>query len=270
MFGISRIADLPTEAQTQQEPWDRIVSEIWRAALKCLDIHACRTMIEIGPGTSAKVANAFACLDYRGHICILDASSNAISVMREKYQQACPGAVIQTIEGRLNKTFHLLPENLDIVIMSHIIDDMMLWEAALHFPGKQNAFEWHGGSSYQMAPTLSFHDLWQHVEMNPSLLAKVKQEVFLTLSRLIKKISAKKILMSQYPSATLQENGLDAVNKHASDIFQELKKEISQLQGSHFNQQLQKSFDGMENYHHHHIGNHILNAEHWIIFEALV
>ncbi len=266
MFGRSNFKELPLAARTQQGPWDELVAEIWRSVLSVYKFSPGQVAIEVGPGTSCKVCWAMGKLKFLGTVYIVDAAENAIEVMQARYQRACPGSDVRTVHDTVKDSLSRLPRRPDFLFMSHVVDDMMLLEAAKKIPQGMDAFEWHSGKAYKIAPTRSYHDTWKMIEKNLPALEQAKAEVLQSLIDFITYVNPKYMVISQYPSATLQENGLDIINKHSNDIFRKLM--ASRLPGKRMNVDLQPILDQNENYGHHHTGNNLLDARHWFLYEG--
>lgn len=266
MFGRSNFTELPEAARTQQGPWDELVAGIWHSVLLSLPVKPGQVAIEVDPGTSCKIAYAFARLKFQGTVYVVDAAENAIEVMGVKYAQACPGSKIICVHETVKDSLGQLPERPDFLFMSHVIDDMMMLEAARKIPDGMNAFEWHSGKTYKLAPTRSYHDTWKLIEKSPAALEAAKAETLRTLVHFIRALRPKFMVVSQYPSATLQENGLDIINQHSRDVFQALM--AADLGGRRMDIDLQEVLDQNENYNHHHTGNNILDARNWYLYES--
>jgi hypothetical protein len=266
MFGRSNFKELPLAARTQQGPWDELVAGIWQSVLTPFAFKPGQVAIEIGPGTSCKVAWALGRLKFNGTIYVVDPAENAIEVMGQRYAEACPGSKVICLHETVKDCADKLPTRPDFLFMSHVIDDMMMLEAARRVPEGMNAFEWHAGKTYKLAPTRSYHDTWALISKNIPALDEAKKFVLDTLISSIRKINPKIMIISQYPSATLEENGLDVINKHSHDIFEKLM--TSDLPGKKAAIDLQKTLDQNENYGHHHTGNNILDARNWFIYES--
>jgi hypothetical protein len=266
MFGRSNFKELPAPAKTQQGPWDELVAEIWRSVLSPFKFQPGQVAIEVGPGTSCKVCWALGKMKFNGTVYIVDPAENAIEVMQSRYQKACPGSDIRTVHETVKDSLSKLPQRPDFLFMSHVVDDMMLLEAVSKIPDGMDAFEWHSGKTYKIAPTRSYHDTWKLIEKNLPALEAAKKDVLQSLIEFITWLKPKHMIISQYPSATLQENGLDIINKHSNDIFDALMK--ARLPGKRMNIDLQKILDQNENYGHHHTGNNLLDARHWFLYEG--
>jgi hypothetical protein len=266
MFGRSNFKELPLAARTQQAPWDELVAEIWRSVLTPFTFKPGQVAIEVGPGTSCKVCWALQKVKFNGTVYIVDPAENAIEVMQARYQKACPGSDIRTVHETVKDSRSHLPRQPDFLFMSHVVDDMMLLEAVKKIPQGMDAFEWHSGKAYKIAPTRSYHDTWKLIEKNLPALEAAKAEVLQALVDFITWVNPRHMVISQYPSATLEENGLDIINKHSNDIFQKLM--ASNLPGRRMNVDLQRILDQNENYGHHHTGNNLLNAKNWFLYEA--
>jgi len=265
MYGITTDEDIPAACRTEQTAWDDLIAGIWRSVLEPFCLPQAQTAVEIGPGLSCKIAMAFSKLKFHGKIYVVDASKNAAVTMERKYREYCPDAEVISLHKGLRELLPELPVQPDLLLLSHAIDDMLMYEATRQSPQANRIFDWCAHNAYELAPTKLYHEVWRQIEQNPVELQKTKEQVLALLLDLVKTVRPQVMVLSQYPSATLTENGLGNMNDHTHDVFLELNKRLS----SHLwpTAKIQSLLDKNKNYNHDHIGNNILNASHWLIYE---
>jgi hypothetical protein len=266
--GIATAEQIPPAARTEQAAWDEVISGIWRSVLAPFCNPNSQTAIEVGPGTSAKVALALGALEFRGRVFLVDPAANALEVTGEKYRACCPDAEITCLQATLEEALEHLPQRPDFLLLSHVIDDLMLHDAARALPANLNPFEWCAGRAYRLKPTQDFHAGVSAIEQDRAALDASKTRTLALLGRMMAALRPKLLAVSQYPSATLTENGLDSMNVHTDEVFQAFARNLRQGPGRLWKTpEIQLLLDRNTHYNHEHIGNNILNAANWLIYE---
>ena len=263
MYGAHSGINVPTACLTRQDAWDDLIADIWAALLGTMPgFSDMRVVAELGPGASTKVMRGLGKAGYSGKLFLVD---EALEI--ETGLMAC--ARNYAFETRfIRAPFHEAPARIrqpvDLVILSHVLDDWMMrqiMKGETH-SFQENVFDWQKGGSYAPAPTKDFFAAWQAVRTDEQGLARAKAEVFEECLALLQALRPRLFVISQYPSATLYESGLAEINAHTQDIFSALKQRLApQLVPQ---AELQALFNRQENYGHHHIGTHILDAENWL------
>ena len=266
MFGQASNEEIPLACRTEQPAWDDLISDIWKAAFEALMPFALTgTIIEVGPGVSTKVLRALSKIRFSGNVVVVDASPQAIGFLAQGDTLQAPPYRVELQKGTLDECLAQIPVGADIFIMSHVIDDMVMFEALKYATPaiRDSVFGWQANGTYALVPTQVYTQAWQAVEQDKSLLERAKQDVLAGLMHALKTLKPKAIMFSQYPSATLYDNGMASLNDHAHEIFEA-------LQASAFvrpvpQKIVQQHFNTVKNYNHYHIGNHILNAAYWLL-----
>lgn len=268
MYGINTGDEIPPACRTEQKAWDEYVAAIWVALLKYSGFSANATVVEIGPGVSAKIGAALGSLDFKGTLYAVDSSAVSLRALKEKYTHYLPRADVRYIEGDFEAVMADLPKAPDYVLASHVLDDMIIAECAKKemYSEKEKIFSWSSTSSYAPATTGAFEAYWKHVSGNAPLLAEARHATYTMWVKALQVIQPKQMIMSQYPSATLAENGLDDINRHTDKLFRELHNHWS-LQCRPM-WKIHMVLDKLNNYNHFHTGAHLLNAHYWMMYQA--
>lgn len=256
MFGSAALDHMPDAFLTDPAAWDGFVGQVWHAVLTPLALKRHATVIEIAPGSAAKIGHALAAQDFAGNLHIVEASTSALELLADHYRSLLPEATLHLHAAALADCLVDLPHHADAVLGNHIIDDMLLHAAA---PAESATFNWATHYSDAIAPETrqAFHHLQQQGGESARLIADVSSE----LAQMIAVVRPRHVVLSQYPSSTLQDNGLDALNTCASKVLEQLK---SQLAVSYIIHDCTVALNTLPHYHNAHIGLNVLNPQHWL------
>jgi hypothetical protein len=260
MFGTDTQEKMPDAFLTDHTAWDEFMGHIWHGILSSLDFKKESCVIDIAPGSSIKLGAALAQSGYCGNLYVVDASAEALDALKKKYAVLLPHAQIHWLCGPLKEQVVNLPQQPDYILANHIIDDMIL--AACGTPHEhQKNFSW--ASAYEHAPVPAFEKSWRRILADPALLSSSQKIVEEELTGVIRSLNPRCVILNQYPSSTLYDHGLGAVNDHAFSVFMALQKAFGE--GLADPQPLQAILDTVLNYGNLHIGEHILNAKYWML-----
>ena len=247
-----------------QSQWEEKISNIWLSILKYKKLSNNSVVVEIGPGISAKIGIALSKLSFSGTLYVIDKCQHSLFLIEKKYRKILPNANLCFINQDI---FHLkneIVEKVDFLLASHVIDDMVIDYSIQQKNPEQrkNILQWCLKKSYSRKISNDFLNHWY--SLNSQDLNHIQNYVMLSILDLFKIINPNQIILSQYPSATLAENGLNDINKITSLIVDDLKRT---LQSCLINDQIaQDLLKNIDNYNNHHIRDNILNAENWILY----
>ena len=83
-------------------------------------------VVELAPGFKYKIAYALERMNFKGILYIIDANSNVIEYVVNKYKQILPNAKIVGICKDFSDAIEDLPEKIDLFLANHVIDDMLI------------------------------------------------------------------------------------------------------------------------------------------------
>lgn len=260
LFGISGDEPMPQAFLTDHDIWDYFVGDVWASILMSQDADPGGVAIELAPGNSGKIGVALARLNFHGVLYVIDASAAALDALAPKYRALLPDADLRFICSTIHDC--QLPENADMLLGNHIIDDMML-SAVENIRGMRPSSEW--AASYTHAPSRDVRDSWAELSSQDELTSKVKETVSADVMNAITASSAKLTVLTQYPSATLLDHGMQDLNEQAFNVLDGLKSiyHLHALDAS-----VQPVLNKTKNYGNAHIGRHLLNAAYWMVRKA--
>ena len=254
MFGLDTHENIPQSFLTDHDVWDRYIGDIWHSLLQYMDFNASGTVIEIAPGASIKIGAALARAGFQGHLYVVDTSADVIAALKPRYESLLPNAQITWVCKSLHDSQDDLPQYADFLLASNMIDDMMIYHAA-----KENALSW--ASSYTHVPAQELQKAWRILAADDAKLSATKIDVRENIVDTIKKLGAKRVILNQYPSSTLYDHGMGALNDHAYDVLSQIKARRLAIDDT----AVQKILNTHKHYNNQHIGTHVLNAAYWML-----
>lgn len=249
MFGKTTFTSVPESiVNSQNDGMVYYMADLWHGCFKLFELQSQDTVIEVAPGTSAKIGQALKKCNFEGVLYIVDPFIIAMEEIVEKYQQLLPGATIHPLICTITDALKHLPKKPDFLVANHPIDDMLL--STLSENITKELFDFSSKTHQEI-----FHVL-KSAPSNPI------SSVFSTWKKVIDCLEPKTAIISQYPSLTLKQNGVDLLNEYASVVINRLKSHYSPL---HLDLDiLQALLNNFENYNDIHIGTELLNAKNWM------
>lgn len=252
MFGTAIHDHMPDSFLTDPAVWDGFVGQVWQAVLAPLALPAAASIIEVAPGSSPKIGHALAAIGFCGNLHIVEASTPALDIVAAHYRRLLPHATLHMHAAALSDCLHDLPRHADALLGNHIIDDMLLNASTT----ASNTFDWATQYSDVIAPETR-SAFAQLQDQHTQAVAQVSRD----MTNAIATLSPRHVVLSQYPSSTLHDNGLGALNDCASAVLAQLK---AQLAASHPMNDCGPALAQLPHYHNAHIGLNVLNPAHWL------
>ncbi len=252
MFGTTDIDHMPESFLTDPAVWDAFVGQVWQAVLAPLHLPTYGCVIEIAPGSAAKIGHALAAQHFSGELHIVEAAPAALEKLLRHYRQLIPMAKLYPYAATLAECSGDLPRHADAVLASHIIDDMLVNACAV----SDDTFAWAQNYSDAITPQTraAFENLQQH---SAQAVSDVSQE----LAQTIAVLTPRHVVFSQYPSVTLHDNGLDALNNYALRVLENIH---TALATDYTTDECGTGLGSLPHYHNRHIGLNVLNPQYWL------
>lgn len=255
MFGIATDESIPPEYLTDHTAWDRYIGSLWHDLLQEIGFDPAGTVVEIAPGASIKIAAALERSKFHGKLFVVDASPSVIDALRPRYAELLPAADIHWIAKPVAEAMDALPDNIDALLASHVIDDMLLFD-----DGGAETTNW--AASYTHAPDGITRQSWEKLSGCPEKLVRAQKNTAKTLQDLLRQISPKQAIFSQYPSSTLKDNGLGGLNDAAIKVLDGIAGHDTPRM------RIQEILSRNKHYNNRHMGEHVLNARYWRVMTA--
>jgi ubiquinone/menaquinone biosynthesis C-methylase UbiE len=144
----------------------------------------------------------------------------------------------------------------DYFLGNHILDDMLLGEAE-KMEAQNSVADW--ATTYTHRPSDAVQEVWRSVLKRPALRERHQQTVAAEMTAVIEKLSPACVLLSQYPSSTLADHGMNSLNDTAFSVLETLKEKFKTdlAEPAH----VQTILGANRHFGNAHIGNDVLNAK---------
>ncbi|MBI1216304.1 MAG: hypothetical protein GC185_10885 [Alphaproteobacteria bacterium] len=261
MFGIDTQEEIPRAYLEDHAAWDDYIGHLWYSLLRFYEFSPSRSVIEIGPGASAKIGRALARVDYEGRLYVIDSSQKVIDALKPRYAELLPKARIEWICRPLHACHDAIPQGADFMLSNHIIDDMILSGAQADAPEGERVQDW--AAAYTHVPAEKVRECWTLLAKDPARLAAAKRAAGDGILGAIAALAPRHVVFSQYPSSTLYDNGMAGLNESALAVFERLRAAFKTTLAD--NAAVQAILNANKNYGNEHIGEHVLNAKYWML-----
>lgn len=253
MFGTDSHTQMPESFRSDPSAWDGFVGQVWQAVLAPLDLPRKGVLIEVAPGSAAKIGHGLAALGFAGDLHLVEPEAAALDILCEKYKALLPQARLHRHALPLQEALADLPLRPAAILGSHIIDDLLL--AAVPQAG---TFAWAEGYSDDISAPV--RAAWALLQDNADLRQDAREQAAAAIASALLYLDPEHAVFSQYPSATLQDGGLQGLNEAAADLLQGLPARLSGYTCT----QPATALATLPHYHNPHIGLHVLNPEYWL------
>ncbi len=255
MFGSAAFDQMPDSFRTDPAVWDGFIGRVWQGVLAPLALPRDATLVEIGPGSSAKIGHALALNDFCGTLYIVEAHRGALDLLTGKYATLLPDARLIPVNASFDEASTVLPRHADALIGNHVLDDFLLHAAAR----SDRTFDW--AMRYSDVVAAETETAWAQlcaVQGRADALAATLAD---NLSGLIARLAPRHLVLSQYPSSTLAEHGMDALNTCARDVFDAVSRSLESCSIAH---DCAVALAQIPHYNNPHIGLNVLNPRYWM------
>ena len=261
MFGTDTIENLPDRFFHSHKAWDAYMAGPWRGLFELLKIDKQGTIVEIAPGNSVKIASALAEAGFEGNLYLVEPVEEILAEVSALCREILPRAQIHPLCNILSEAQHHLPHQPSFIVANHPLDDMILATAQPKTRLKE-LFGWTAIAQEQTIP-LSFES-WENLAADPDRLVHVREQILQEWNDLLKTLQPEHCIISQYPSVTLENNGMAGLNQEAAAILKALRSDYAKKRISDI--AIQAVLNRFPNYNDSHIGQNVLNAINWLLF----
>lgn len=250
LYGYDAGKDMPAEFLTSHAAWDDFISGIWSAVLSDTKFDENISVLEIGPGVSTKIGGALAKIGFCGELYVVDPLEGVLEVLKSKYKALLPNAKVTYISKPLSDAYADLPSDVDLILGSHVLDDIMVYH------GAASALDW--AKEYTHQPSADLKTSWQSILEDTDKLSLIKKSVIEDILDMYERLKPEAMILNQYPSATLNDHDMESLNLHAFDILRKLAERLA-------GEDIQNVLNTFPHYKNKHIGAHVLNAKYWLL-----
>lgn len=238
------------------EEWEWYIAQLFfNIAQNCK--LAPKVVVEVAPGYRHKIAIMLSQLNFSGELFVVDNNKNVLEFVEYKYKQLLPKAKITCLHQSFEKAIELLPQNIDVFVANHIVDDMLLEEyisKTKYNTMLDKAF---------LAD--SFAKLWESFSKNQNQIKMCTDFVVDSFEKLVNKKQIDFAIISQYKSNLFLKDKSLPMEKITQACFDKIKK-LFDCDDEKINQMLKVyPFGEDERYLGKELLDNTQNAKNWIV-----
>jgi hypothetical protein len=237
--------------------FEKYVGKIFYRIIRKHKISDINTVIEFAPGFRFKVAYALKKLKFKGTLYVIDTNEKVLDFVKNKYQEILPNANIICLDKNLIDSIDLLPNNVDLFLSNHCIDDVLISKCLKEEEAK-SVFNNEEGAKQLLINT------WNRINDTQELI-EYKKSIRDEFKMFFENIKFRFIVLSHYKSI-YYSNQNNYIEESTRDIFLSLKEKIYTDntiidKAMNFNQK--EFFIPLESIEHN-LKNNIQNSNNWI------
>ena len=203
-----------------QAPWDERVGGLWARRFDWIGLPAGATVVEVGPGFSAKVGYGLAAVGFRGTLVLVEPVGAARAWAVREHRRLLPHVVVQARRQPVPEVDGL--GAVDVIVGNHVLDDMLLRR---HLPV---------GDSHRLFSAMrpgrrcspSFVQAWRSLLGSGELPAVVRQVVD-DLVSYVTALAPGHVVLNEYPSWQHTRSHLAPIHEIAKETLHQLSRALA-------------------------------------------
>lgn len=238
------------------DEWEWYIGTIFTRLIENTHKSNIRNVVEIAPGFRYKIAYGLKDINFQGNLYVIDTNSEVLEYVKEKYKEIIPNAKIVCINKSFEDAFNDIPEQIDLLLSNHCIDDMIIAEFMQNYYNKNLSNE-------------NFKDMlteaWIELGKDIAKIEEINNKVFSTFEEffLCKQIGM--VIMSQYKSNLYFKDKFKEMDEITESCFNKIKQLIK-MDDEYINQILDfYPFGDDERYRGKELLDNTQNAKNWIV-----
>lgn len=207
-------------------------------------------------GFRYKIAYALKEINFRGNLYVIDTNTEVLEYVKEKYKMIIPEAKIICINKNFEDAFNDVPNEFDLLLSNHCIDDMIISEFMQNYYNKNM-------NNDKFKDILT--EAWIELGNDARKINEISNKVFSSFQKffLDKKIGT--IIMSQYKSNLYFKDEFKEMDEITESCFNRIKQLIS-MDNEYVNKILEfYPFGDDERYRGKYLLDNTQNAKNWIV-----
>lgn len=243
------------EDNIADDEWEWYIGQIFSRLIENICEPNIKNVVEIAPGFRYKIAYALKNVDFNGMVYIIDTSKDVLDYVFEKYKSILPNSEIICINKKFEDSFDDIPNQFDLLLSNHCIDDMIISEFM------QNYYD----SKLQKENFKDFiTEAWIELGKDKTKIDKISDNVFNTFKQFLSRKQITNIIMSQYKSNLYFKEQFKEMDEITENCFNRIKSLIK-MDDTYINNILDFfPFRDDERYRGKYLLDNTQNAKNWI------
>lgn len=205
-----------------RQRWDRLGARAWASMAAGCELDRTGVAVEVGPGFSTKVGLWLQRRGFEGTLFLVEPNRTARIWSVARYRELLPRAAVIAVDRPLADAPSVLPARLDVVLMNHVIDDLIL-SARLPAGRHETLF----GSMRSGACADEVRSAWRMLVADRGGLAAASESAIEDIRAFCARVQPRLVVISQYRSWFHAHYGLDQVDRATAPLLAPLRVRLS-------------------------------------------
>lgn len=197
------------------DEWEWYIGQIFSRLIQNTKKASITTVVEIAPGFRYKIAYALKNIDFNGTIYIVDTNAEVLKYVNKKYRELLPNAKIVCINKDFENSFDDIPDEFDLLLSNHCIDDMIISEYMQNYYNKNL-----GNANFKNMLTQA----WIALGKNPIMINKISDKVYSIFKTFFHEKKIQSIIISQYKSNLYFKDKFTEMDEITEKCFYRIKE----------------------------------------------
>lgn len=197
------------------DEWEWYIGQLFSKIIKNVNNSNIKNVVEIAPGFRYKVAYALKDINFSGNLYIIDINTEVLEYVNEKYRLLLPNAKIICINKEFEKAFKDVPNEFDLLLSNHCIDDMIISEYMQNYYNKN-------------LKNINFKDMltqaWIELGKDNIRANEISNKVFSTFNKFFSSKEIGTIIISQYKSNLYFKDKFKEMDQITEKCFNKIKE----------------------------------------------
>jgi len=204
--------------------WERRLGRIWAQQLRQRHHGPESTVVEIGPGFSAKVGFGLAEVGFRGELILVEPNAPALRWAADAYQRLLPRAAVRSrcqpvpdagsIEGPVA-----------VLLANHLLDDLLL-NAYVQAAEGDRIF---GAMRPGAGCPERYVEIWLQLIHAPDPLSEIADRVAAELASYVAEVQPACLILNDYPSWQHNRSGLGLIHQVSRRTMRGLQRRLERV-----------------------------------------
>lgn len=237
------------------DEWEWYIGQIFARLIQNTHKSSIKDVVEIAPGFRYKIAYALKEVNFQGNLYIIDTNNEVLQYINEKYRRILPNAKIICINKNFEDAFKNIPNEFDLLLSNHCIDDMIIAEYMNNYNKNLNSED--------------FRDMltkaWIELGKETTKINEISKKVFSTFEKFFLNKRIETIIISQYKSNLYFKDKFKEMDEITEECFNRIKDLVT-MDEEYINQILDfYPFGDDERYRGKYLLDNTQNAKNWIV-----
>lgn len=219
----------PENQPNYSDSWGNTLGHIWAKHLRNLHLDRSCTLVEIGPGFSAKIGFGLAEMGYCGSLFLVEPNDAARRWAQRKYRQLLPMAQVKASRQTIGSVSLPIKRPVNGIVANHIVDDL-LFSYFISDSERSRIFN-------QMRPGAScpenFRHIWHQILNIPGVCQELADRAVEDIVQLTENVPSDHLILNDYLSWHHYCCGLEDIYPIGVHLLEQLKERLAMTSRFH-------------------------------------